>query len=167
MDSDGQALGIASPMWPRSPTAGFQRKGLRKTFYIQAAIIWRPRKGDNRMSKEKVKAALESFDFRMTELQDVLSTEPLNASEKTRAKQLYSGLKLDIKSAAQYGTVDGIKRTRTDIEDAFYYPAICGALIHLKPATNSDPTAADWCGAIENAKCDIDTMLFQLGGGSD
>ena len=119
------------------------------------------------MNQTEVKATLKHFSQRMEELEDQLGVKPFGAAERAKSKELYTSLKNDFKAAAHYGTTDGGNRPRTDVEDAYYYPAICGALTYLKPAINSDPLATDWFSAIENAKCDIDAMLCQLEGGID
>lgn len=119
------------------------------------------------MKKEDVRLALESLSLLMTDLQDALASVSHRAADREKIKTLYSTLKADLQTAAHHGTIDGEKRPRTDVEESFYHPAVCGALTHLKPAINSDPQTADWLGAIENAKCDLDMMLYKLDGGSD
>lgn len=111
-------------------------------------------------SKQYVIDSLSHYDKRIDRLMSVLSEG--RQMDMKLATELYSAIKADLRS--DHKSLEARRRSgeTTAVEDAYLIPALHEALVHLHPATNTNPHNSDWYSAVYDAHIDISHVLFQL-----
>ena len=110
-----------------------------------------------------VAAALAAFEARCEEIMMLLGEKRyLPQDERERVQDMYRSLKTDLKEAAKYGTLSGMREPLSRAESAFYDGAIRKAHIALRPATNSNPITSRWFGAVHEAQMEFSYYRHNL-----
>ncbi|MPS98595.1 MAG: hypothetical protein E2581_08855 [Pseudomonas sp.] len=102
---------------------------------------------------------LRSYEARCDELLDLLGESP-DQSAVEKAKPLYASLKSDLKTDAKKAASS--QEFPESATAAFFFPAVNGAALQLKPATNSHPVISNWFAAVYGARIDIADYLSQI-----
>ena len=108
-------------------------------------------------------AALRGYEQRCEAILVLLGDrQGLVPVERDEIRRLYEALKTDLKTAERYGTLSGRRQARSPAEERFFEPAVRKSFLHLCPATNSDPIASHWFGAVSDAKTELSSWLLNL-----
>lgn len=107
--------------------------------------------------------ALRTYKNRITEIMDLIGEKStVSTAEKAHLQELLAALKQDIKTAAKQGTISKTQRQQSQIESAYFEPAVRSAAANFTVATNSHPIASDWLSCLYGLEMDIGTLLDQL-----
>ena len=114
-------------------------------------------------SVQGIVVALRGYERRceaiLALLDDKRSLVPI---EREEIRRLYESLKTDLKAAAKYGTLSRRHEEQSHAEERFYGPAVQQSFLHLRPATNSDPIASHWFGAVYDAQTELSFWLHNM-----
>lgn len=86
----------------------------------------------------------------------------VTAMERSRLQGLYRALKADLNEEVKKGSTNRGRAELTDIERAFFQPAVDEASAHLHAPTNSHPINSNWHSMLYEARMDIEFLLNQL-----
>jgi len=84
----------------------------------------------------------------------------LSPDDMHQYRQRLVALKAHLKQRASTGTVDGVRRRLTRIENAFYEPAVTKASANFSLRTNAPPS--QWTSGLYNPSADIFYLASQL-----
>ncbi len=108
--------------------------------------------------RSNVAAELRQYAAFMDSLISLLESN----ADREKLTEDYKRLKHDLKERCSELKRKESDRSITPTEKAFLLPALIGASVQLRPATNSNPKSAAWHSAVYEAKIDIEHMLSQL-----
>lgn len=109
----------------------------------------------------RVRAALMQFHAEVRALQEAGDEfRHCHARNLELLVDRLARLKHRLKDAARYETLDGTKRAKTEMEQAFYGPAVRQAAAHFRMRVDAPP--ARWRAGLSDTECDLSYMLHQL-----
>lgn len=110
-----------------------------------------------------VELELRKYALRVREITDALVDKKSIADyERERLRSLYAALKADVKFAAKRGKIADDRLPQTEMERAFFSPAMRDCSISMRAKTNSHPITGKWLSSLWESEMEISYFLSGL-----